>query len=159
MLGILWGEPALDLVNPRRGSRREMDMIVRPAAEPRFDLGCFVSGVVVHEDMDIDRFTDVSVDLFEKIQELDCPVAFVAFAYDESRGDIERGKQRDCTMPHIAVRAPFRYGRHYRQDRLLAIQGLDLAFLVDTEDKGSVRWRQVKADDIADLVDEHRVAR
>lgn len=62
-------------------------------------------------------------------------------------------------MPHIAVRAPFRYARHHRQDRLLAIQGLDLAFLIDTEDKGSVRWGQVKADDIADLVDEQRVAR
>ncbi|MDA9455304.1 hypothetical protein XI00_13885 [Bradyrhizobium sp. CCBAU 21359] len=132
---------------------------MRPTGEPRFDLGCFVSGVVVHDDMDIDPFRDLSVDLFEELQELDCPVALVAFADDESRGDIERGKQRGRTMPHIAVRAPFRCARHHRQDRLLAIQGLDLAFLIDTEDKGSVRWGKVKADDIADLVDEQRVAR
>src|SRR5258706_13949284 len=38
-------------------------------------------------------------------------------------------------------------------------QVLDLAFLVYAEDKGSVRWGQVKADDIAYLVDEQRIAR
>ena len=71
----------------------------------------------------------------------------------------ERGKQRGRTMAHIAVRVPFRYARHHRQDRLLAIECLNLAFLIDAEDKGSVWWwGQVKADDIADLVDEERIA-
>jgi hypothetical protein len=41
-------------------------------------------------------------------------------------------------MPHIAVRAAFRHARHHRQDGLLAIKCLDLAFLIDAEDKGSV---------------------
>jgi hypothetical protein len=35
---------------------------------------------------------------------------------------------------------------------------LDLAFLIDAEDKGSVRRGQVEADDIAYLVDEQRIA-
>ena len=62
-------------------------------------------------------------------------------------------------MPHIAVRATFGYARHHRQDRLLAIECLDLALLIDAEDEGSV-WRgKVKADDIAYLVDEQRVVR
>jgi len=86
-------------------------------------------------------------------------VAFVAFADDEPRGDIECSKQRGRTMPHIAVRAPFRNTRHHRQDRLLAIECLDLAFLIDAENKGSVRWGQIKADDVAYLVDEQRIAR
>lgn len=34
-----------------------------------------------------------------------------------------------------------------------------LAFLIDAEDKGSVRWGQIKDDDIAYLVDEQRIAR
>jgi hypothetical protein len=41
-------------------------------------------------------------------------------------------------MPHVAVRATFGYARHHRQDRLLAIECLDLALLIDAEDKGSV---------------------
>ncbi len=67
-------------------------------------------------------------------------MTLVAFADDEPRGDIERGKQRSRAMPHIAVRAPFRYARHHRQDRLLAIECLNLTFLIDAEDKGSGRW-------------------
>lgn len=132
---------------------------MRPSGEPRFDLGCLVGCVVIHNDMDIEPFRDLSIDLFEELQELDCPVTLVAFADDKPRGDIECGKQRGRTMPHIAVRATFRYARHHRQDRLLAIKCLDLAFLIDAEDKGSVRRGQVKADDIAYLVDEQRIAR
>src|SRR5258707_4330067 len=109
--------------------------------------------------MDIEAFRNLSIDLFEELQELDCPMAFVAFANDEPRGDIECGKQRGRTMPHIAVRATFRYARHHRQDRLLAIKCLDLAFLIDAEDKGSVRRGQGKADDIAYPIDAQPIAR
>ena len=59
-----FGKPALDLIDPRRGSRRKMDMIVRPAGEPRFDLGCLVGGIVIHDDMDIEAFRNLSIDLF-----------------------------------------------------------------------------------------------
>jgi hypothetical protein len=43
-------------------------------------------------------------------------------------------------MPHIAVPATFRHPGHHRQDRLLSIECLNLAFLIDGENKGSVRW-------------------
>ena len=121
---------------------------MRPASEPRFDLGCFVDCVVIHDDMDIEPFRGLGIDLFEELQEFDRPVTLVAFADDKPRGDIECGKQCGSTMPHIAVRAtsgtPGIIGR-----RLLAIKCLDLAFLIDAEDKGSVRRGQVKPDDIA----------
>src|SRR4029450_13198908 len=113
-------------------------MIVRPASEPCFDLGCLVGGVVVHDDMDSEPLRDLSVDLFEELQELDRPMAFIAFADDKPGSNIERGKKRGRTMSHVAVRATFRYARHHRQDRLLAIKCLDLAFLIEAEDKGSV---------------------
>jgi hypothetical protein len=51
-----------------------------------------VNGVVVHDDMDIEPFRDLSVDLLEKLQELDRSVALVAFANDKPRGDIESSK-------------------------------------------------------------------
>ena len=57
-------------------------------------------------------------------------------------------------MPHIAVGATFGYARHHRQDRLLAIKGLDLALLIDAKDEGSVGRGKVEADDVTDLVDE-----
>ena len=111
-----------------------------PAGKPRLDLRRLVGGIVIHDDMDIEPFRDLSIDLLEELQELGRPVALVAFADDEPGGDIERGKQRGRTMPHIAVRTTFRHARHHRQDRLLAIECLNLAFLIDAEDERSVRW-------------------
>ena len=69
-------------------------MIVRPASKPRLDLRRLVSGIVIHDDMDIEPFGDLSIDLFEEVQELGRPVTLVAFADDEPRGDIECGEQR-----------------------------------------------------------------
>ena len=60
-----------------------MDMIMGPAGKPRSDLGRLMGGIVAHDDMDIEPFWDLSINLFEKLQELDCPVALVAFADDE----------------------------------------------------------------------------
>src|SRR5258706_14852298 len=62
-------------------------MVMRPAGEPRFDLGCLVGCVVIHDDMDIEPFRDFGIDLFEELQELDGPVTLVAFADDKPRGD------------------------------------------------------------------------
>ncbi|MGY3533224.1 hypothetical protein ACVILK_003191 [Bradyrhizobium embrapense] len=70
-----FGKPALNLVDPGRGSRREVDTVVRPASEPRIDLGYLVGGVVVHDDLDIEPFRDLNIDLFEKLPELDRSVA------------------------------------------------------------------------------------
>ena len=58
-------------------------MVMRPAGEPRFDLGCLVGCVVIHDDMDIEPFRDLGIDLFEELQELDRPVTLVAFADDK----------------------------------------------------------------------------
>ena len=86
-------------------------------------------------------------------------MTLVAFADDKPRSDIECCEQRGRTMPHVAVRATFGYARHHRQDRLLAIERLDLALLVYAEDEGSVGRGKVKANDIAYLVDEQRIVR
>ena len=75
---------------------------MRPPGEPRLNLGGFVGGIVIHDDMDIEPFGDLSIDLFEELQELDRPVTLVAFADDKPRGDIECGKQRGGTMPHVS---------------------------------------------------------
>src|SRR5262249_34920671 len=134
-------------------------MIMRPAGGPRLDLGSFVGGIVIHDDMDIDPFGDLIIDLLEEVQELGRPMTLVAFADDEPRGDIERSEQRGRAMPHVAVRATLRYTRHHRQDRLLAIECLDLTFLIDAEDEGSVGRGKVQTDNIAHLVHEQRVRR
>ena len=56
---------------------------MRPAGEPRLNFWGFVGGIVIHDDMDIEPFGDLSIDLFEEVQELGRPVTLVAFADDE----------------------------------------------------------------------------
>jgi hypothetical protein len=86
---------------------------MRPAGEPRLDLGSFVGGIVIRDDMDIEPFWDSSIDLFEEVQELGRPVTLVAFADDKPRGDIECGASgkglRTCGASHyeaVACTAP-----------------------------------------------------
>jgi len=62
-------------------------------------------------------------------------------------------------MPHVAVRAMFGHARHHRQDRLLPIECLDLALLIDAEDESSIGRGKVKADDIAYFIDEQWIVR
>src|SRR5215472_14041120 len=89
--------------------------------------------------MDVEPFRDLSIDLFEEVQELGRPVALVAFADNEARGDIEGGEQRGRAVPHVVVRLPFGDAWHHRQDRLLAVEGLDLAHMGICESRFSVQ--------------------
>ncbi len=73
---------------------------MRSAGEPRFSLWGFVGGMIIHDDMDIESFRDLSIDFFEEVQEFGRPVTLIAFADDNLCGDIERGKPLGTTMPH-----------------------------------------------------------
>ena len=70
-----------------------------------------------------------------------------------------RCEQRGRAVPHVIVRPALGYARHHRQNRLLPIERLDLAFLVNAKDKRPVGRREVKADDVAHLVDEQWIGR
>src|SRR4029077_14723785 len=56
------------------------------------------------------------------------------------------------------VSPALRDARHHRQDRLLAIKGLYLALFVNAQHHRPIGRRQIKTDDVADFVDEQRVA-
>jgi hypothetical protein len=55
------------------------------------------------------------------------------------------------------VGAPLGHARHHRQDRLRAIERLDLAFLIHAQHQRPIRRVQVQPDDVAHLVDEQRI--
>lgn len=102
--------------------------------------------------MDIEAVGNVSVDLLQEVEKLRSTMALVAFADHKSGSDIEGREQRCCTVADIGMSATFRNARHHRQDRLLAIKRLYLALLVDTEHQGPIGRRQIKTDDVTDLV-------
>jgi hypothetical protein len=63
------------------------------------------------------------------------------------------------SMAGVVVGATFDLSGAHRQQRLGAVERLDLQFLVDTQHHRAFGRRQMKADDIAHLLDEQRAAR
>ncbi len=63
-------------------------MVVWPSRQPGFDDSRFVSGVIVHYNMNVEAVWDLNVDLLEKIEKLCSSMALVAFADHEARKPI-----------------------------------------------------------------------
>jgi hypothetical protein len=74
-------------------------------------------------------------------------------------GDIECREQARRAMALIVMRAPLGQARSKRQDRLGAIQGLNLALFIHTQHHRPGQRIQMQADDAAHLVDKQRIAR
>lgn len=81
-----------------------------------------------------------------------------AIANDRAIEHVQRGKQGRCAIPFVVVRLPGRDSRPQRQERLSAVEGLNLTFLVDAENQGFVGRIQIKPDHIVEFLDEALVA-
>jgi hypothetical protein len=64
LLSRQFGEPALDLVDPGCGGRREMHMPMMVARQPCLDPWGLMGGVVVHDNMHFGPFGHLPVNLF-----------------------------------------------------------------------------------------------
>ena len=62
-------------------------------------------------------------------------------------------------MPLIIVGPPLGLAGSQRQQRLRAIERLDLTLLIDAQHDGAVGRVQIETDDVAHLLDKGRVAR
>ena len=71
------------------------------------------------------------------------PVAGLALGKDGSAGNVERGEQRGGSVPHVIVGDAFDIAQAHRQYRLGAVQGLNLALLVDAQHQRVVGWIQI----------------
>src|SRR5262245_26074385 len=65
------GKDPLDLIEPRAVRGDEVDVEAGALGEPVSDSWCFVSPVVVHDEMNIDRRRDVRLDGIQELAELD----------------------------------------------------------------------------------------
>ena len=94
------------------------------------------------------------LDRVEEADEFLVTVALHAAAEHRAVQDVERGEQRGGAVADIVVGHRPGLARLERQPRLCAIEGLNLAFLVDREHDRMPRWRHVKPDDVRELGDE-----
>src|ERR1700682_2988341 len=150
-------EPALDLVEPAGVGGSVMDVVARPAREPGFDRGVFVSAVVVGNQVDLELGGDAAVEMIEKGQELLMAMARLALRDDRAVKHVERREQSGGTVAKVVVGYAFDITPSHRQHRLGPLQRLDLALFVHTQHQGLVRRIEIEPGDVAHFLHEERV--
>ena len=110
-----------------------MNVEARVASQPALDLGMFVGGVVVYDQMQFLLRWSLFVNQTQELESLLVAVSFLAGADHFAIGQIERGEKRGGTVPFIIVGLGGDFTLAQGQSGLAAIQRLNLAFLVATE--------------------------
>src|SRR5215213_9965691 len=93
ILGGEFGEEPFDEVEPGAAGRGEVQVEAGVADEPAADLGRFVGGVVVQDEVHVVLGGDLSVELVEELAELGGAVLAMQAAVDVAGGYIECGEQ------------------------------------------------------------------
>ena len=151
-------KPTLDQIQPRTRRRDEVDVESGMSSQPGFNPRVFVGCVIVHDKMQIEIGRRLGVDLVEKTNEFLVSMTWHAVADHFAIEHAQRGEQCGRAVALVVVRHCPAAPLLDRQSWLGTIECLDLAFLVDAQDKGLV-WRvEIKADHIVELFDKTFVA-
>src|SRR5271156_5023660 len=134
-------------------------MKARPTCQPRAHPRVLVSGVVVTNQMNLERGWHARLDMAQKRQELLVSMTRLALGEDTAIGDVEGGKQSGRTVTHVVVGNSLHIAQAHGQQGLRTLEGLDLTLLVDAQHKGVLGRVEVKPYHIADLLDEERIGR
>ena len=102
------GEEAFHLVQPGSRGRREVEMEARVLFQPLLDLSVLVGGVVVDDQMDVELFRRLAVELAQETEEFLMPVALHALTDDRAVEHVQRREQRGRAVAFVIVsdRAP-----------------------------------------------------
>ena len=96
-------EEPFDLVQPGTVGRDEVHVPAWPTGQPGLDLRMTMSGVVVHDAVDVQLGRNRLVDLAQEGQELLVAVARLAAGQHGAVQDIQRCKQRRGAMALVVV--------------------------------------------------------
>jgi hypothetical protein len=152
-------EKSLDGVEPGARGWCEMEDKSRMAIEPSANVRMFVGGIVVENDVDDLADRNLRLDGVQKSNEFLMTMALHVAADDRAVEDVKRSEQRRGTVPLVIVGHGSEPALLQRQARLGAIEGLNLALLVDRQDDGMGRRVDIEPDDVAQLGDEVRIVR
>jgi len=146
-----FAKPAFNQIQPGAGRRSEVQMKTRMPIQPGFHAGMFVRAIIIHDQMEIEFGRSFIVDFLQESQELLVPMAGHAVPDHLAVEHAQGGKQSGRPMAGVIMRhcstAAFLQG----QTGLGSVKGLDLAFLVHTQNQGLVRRIQIQSHDIAQL--------
>src|SRR3989304_3306405 len=128
------------------------------SSEPGFYPRMLVGSVIVHDQMQVEFGRRLGIDLLEETDELLMPMARQAVPDHLAIEHAQGGKQGGRAVAFVVVRHGSATAFLQRKARLGAVQGLDLALLVDAQNQGLVGGIQIEPDDIDELLQEVFVA-
>ena len=95
-----------------------------------------VRAIVVQNEMQGEFFGKLCIQSTQELKKFLVTMAGITRADDTAFHDVESGKQSGRAVSFIIMRKRAAATRFERQSRLRAIQGLNLAFLIDAEHHG-----------------------
>jgi hypothetical protein len=147
-----FAKEALDQVEPGRGGWGNVQMEGGMTLEPGDDLGMFVSGVVVADDMNIQLGGDLALDLTQEGQPLLMAMTPGGMSKDLAREIVEGGKQGDRSVTIVIVGLGADVTFTQGQTGLTALEGLTLTLLIATEKQSAIRRIEIEANHIPELL-------
>lgn len=93
------------------------------------------------------------LDLAQEPQELLMPVARLVISDHRTGGHVQSSRQGGGAVADVVVGDALHVAQTHGQQRLGPVQGLDLGLLVNVEHHRHVGLIEVKADDVAHLLD------
>ncbi len=154
-----FGKPAFDEADPRALSRGEVDVKARTLGKSVSNQCRFVRAVVVHDDVHVEWLGNPLINHVENLTELCGSVPLMKLGDHVARLRVERGKQGGRAVTRVVMRPAFHLPGLQRQQRLRALERLDLRFLIDAKHGRVGRRIEIQADDIADLLDPQWIVR
>jgi len=151
------GRGSLHQVEPRSPRGREVNAPMGTTGKPIPDLRCLVGAVVVHEPVHVQPLRHNGLNGLEEVEKLLMAVLPVTSPDHFACGDVQRSEQRGGSVADIVMAPAFGIARRHRQQRLRSVQGLNLRFLIDAQDRRFVWRRHIQTHDIPHLLDEQRV--
>lgn len=131
-----------------------MQFEARMFLHPPPDFFVFVRAVIVKNQVQVEVWRKLRVELAQELQELLVSVTRLTLADDLSIENIERREQRRSAVTDIVVgmrpASPLDEGQTW----LGAVQSLNLALLVHAENDSSVRRVEIDADNVRKFLDE-----
>ena len=129
-----------------------MQMKAGMTLKPGDDLGMFVRGVVVADEVNIKLGGDLPVDLAQEGQPLLMAMTRGGMGKDLAREVVQGGKQGDRSVTVVIVSLGADMTLTQGQTGLTALEGLTLALLIATEQEGTIRRVEIETNDIPEFL-------
>jgi len=151
-------EPPFDKIHPGTGRGRKVEMEPRMAFHPGVDPRMFVRPIIVDDQVQGQGARRLGVDALEEPDKLLMPVTRHAIPDDFAIEHAQGRKEGRGAIALVVVGLSSRNPRPQGEQGLRAVEGLNLALLVDAQHQGFVGRIEVEAHDILELLDEVCVA-